>query len=289
MCNPSTILRTLIISLVFLIAFVSVSAQTAVVAAPSKSRPAVALLKLNMNGQFAQLTDYPILRNGQSMIPAAVLRSLKLNVVWMSQTKTVTINKGARWLSLAIGEQNTFIQNDKVYVPVHTLRSFSELIVEYESLRNIVFLRDRSYKPDMTVLNQGNLVDARRAVISLPINMGSFKPWQGVLLNEHGYSFKKGEALRYTFNAYLASAPFQSIKTIVEVKNGKAYVVYQEENHVMDYEGDIKDLGDRKIASEFNEYANEFSVFLIKENKQIVKRYEQHIQSVANELRIGRN
>ncbi len=278
--------RTLIIFSVFLFAFVTVSAQTSVVAAPSKSRPAVALLKLNINGQFAQLTDQPILRNGQSMIQVGVLRSLQMNATWKNQTKTVTISKGSNTLTMVIGEQNTFIQNDKVFVPVRSLRLFSELIVEYEAIRNIVFLSDRSYKPDMAVLNQGNLVDARRAVISLPINRGSFKPWQGVLLNEHGYAFKKGEVLRYSFNAYMASAPFQSIKTIVEVKNGKAYVVYQEENHAMDYEGDIKDLGDRQIASEFNEYAKEFSVFLVKENKQIVKQYEQHIQSIANELRI---
>jgi hypothetical protein len=202
--------RTLIIFSVFLFAFVTVSAQTSVVAAPSKSRPAVALLKLNINGQFAQLTDQPILRNGQSMIQVGVLRSLQMNATWKNQTKTVTISKGSNTLTMVIGEQNTFIQNDKVFVPVRSLRLFSELIVEYEAIRNIVFLSDRSYKPDMAVLNQGNLVDARRAVISLPINRGSFKPWQGVLL----------------------------------------------------------------------------SVFLVKENKQIVKQYEQHIQSIANELRI---
>jgi hypothetical protein len=87
------------------------------------------------------------------------------------------------------------------------------------------------------------------------------------------------------FTSYYESAPFQHILTIVEVKDGRAYVIYQEETHVMDYEGAIKNQGDPTIMNQFNVYGNEFTNFSSDESKTTLTNYSLIITDIAGETR----
>ena len=277
--------KSALIWLVMIFIMMSVNGTSLAKSMSGQTKPTSSLIKLNINGQFVDYAHSVSMVKDRIMIPANSLRMLNASVGWSQSAKKITIKKGSQSVSMKLGEQGTVMKNGKFFIQAKSLSAIKGVSVEYEGLRNILFITDRSYKPDLNVINSGNLVDARKAVLSLPLRAKGFQPWKGLMKISQLYSFKKGEALRYMFTSYYESAPFQHILTIVEVKDGRAYVIYQEETHVMDYEGAIKNQGDPTIMNQFNVYGNEFTNFSIDESKTTLTNYSLIITDIAGETR----
>ena len=278
--------KNTLIAFLIVLTMLSANVTSLAYSKSAQTKPKASLIKLNINGQFVDYAHSVLMINERTMIPANTVRMINASVEWNKSAKKVTIKKGLRAVSIKLGEQGTFIKHGKMFIQAKALLMFKDVSVEYEGLRNILFITEKSYQPSFSMINAGNLVDARKAVLSLPLRTKGFQPWKGTMKMSHGYSFRKGEALRYMFTTYYESAPFKHILTIVEVKDGQAYVIYQEETHVMDYEGAIKHQGDPVIMNQFNVYGNEFSNYSVDESQILLANYAQMIIPIAGETRI---
>ena len=107
----------------------------------------------------------------------------------------------------------------RVLVPIRFITENLGYQVQYESIRKMVFITSKDYKINMNVFVQEDLAAARKVAISLPLTV-SFKTLGFSTLKYHNYTFPDGKANTYMFSdAYT--------HTIVEIKDGKAYVSAQ--------------------------------------------------------------
>jgi hypothetical protein len=110
-------------------------------------------------------------------------------------------------------------KDGRVLVPIRFVTEALGYHVQYESIRNIVFITSEEYKPDRSLLEQDDLQVARKAAISLPIT-SDFKPLATKTYKNYSYSFPGGKANIYMFyDGYTNS--------VVEIKDGKAILAGQ--------------------------------------------------------------
>ena len=229
-------------------------ATSAFAAVNTLSRPT----EINFNGEFVETDTHPVLSSGWLLVPIRALSSLGLTYTWDSKTNTAAIsNKSGNVVKVTINSKTAYkdstaiqldvpaqMRNNRVFVPVRFAAEALGVNVQYEALRNIVFLKSADYTMNLDVLTQtDDLQAARKAAISLPLTANfkilSYKDPKTYMAEN--YVFFEGEADRYIFSD-------SRVLSFVEIKNGKAEVVLQ----ILDGnlgEPDVKRAGDITIES----------------------------------------
>ena len=184
-----------------------------------------------VNGAFLNLDVPPVMDNGHLFIPIRALASLGLSYSWNPGTKVTTIqNQAHDYIKIAVNNR-TASKNEKpivmdqpaqskdgrILVPIRFVSETLGFDVQFETIRNFVFINAKDYQTDTNVLTGGDLQAARKAAISLPIQ-SDFKLLCAASSN-HGYSFPKGRADFYFIN--------DEYFTYVQIINGKAYAIGQ--------------------------------------------------------------
>ncbi|WP_347487759.1 copper amine oxidase N-terminal domain-containing protein [Desulfoscipio sp. XC116] len=208
-------------------------AAPAFAAVNTLSRPA----EINVNGEFVQTDTHPVLSSGRLLVPIRALSSLGLTYTWDSKTNTATISdQSSNFVKVTINSKTAYknstaiqldvsaqIQNNRVFVPVRFVAEALGYNVQYEALRDIVFVKSADYTMNSDVLTQtDDLQAARKAAISLPLTANfeilSFKDPK--TYDSEDYVFPEGKADNYIFSD-------SRVQSFVEIKNGKAEVVGQ--------------------------------------------------------------
>ncbi|GIO87067.1 hypothetical protein J25TS5_39990 [Paenibacillus faecis] len=187
--------------------------------------------EINVDGAFIPLDVQPFVSHSSLLIPIRTLSSLGLSYSWNAASQTVTIKNPAGdvltvTLNNKIASQNgksiemvvpAQSKNGRLLVPIRFVSESMGYEVQYETIRNIIFIQSPDYTIDP---DQSDLVAARRAAISLPIT-ADFKILDfGRKKHYHSYTFPAGRADMYEF--------FDSyIYTIVKIEDGKAISVGQ--------------------------------------------------------------
>ncbi|OAB26804.1 hypothetical protein PMSD_24715 [Paenibacillus macquariensis subsp. defensor] len=167
------------------------------------------------------------------MIPIRTLSSLGLSYSWDTPSQLATIkNKDGNVLKITVKSRiaykdgvssempvSVLSKDGRVLVPIRFITENLGYQVQYESIRKMVFITSKDYKINMNVFDQGDLEAARKVAISLPL-IANFKTLVFSTFKYHSYRFPNGKA-----NTYMFSDSYTH--TIVEIKDGKAYVSAQ--------------------------------------------------------------
>ncbi|WP_152397803.1 copper amine oxidase N-terminal domain-containing protein [Paenibacillus cellulositrophicus] len=224
--------------------------------------------EVNVNGHFIQMDVHPVRDKNHLFIPIRTLESLGLTYSWNPSSQTTTIQsmeKERVKMEVEVGSKVAFIngidkqmdapaqiKNGRVLVPIRFVSENLGYHVNYETIRNIVFLTANAYKFDVSVLSQKDLQAARKAAISLPLE-ASFKMLGFSTKALHNYTFPAGRADMYLFNDSYTSS-------IVEIKDGKAVVrgqfVYGARSDFAYTAGNITDLADPVLRPLFEDNVN---------------------------------
>lgn len=210
--------------------------QRGVFAAAGPEWP-ISPVEVNVNGKFIAMDVSPIEDNNRLYLPIRALASLGLSYSWNAASKITTIqNKNGEYLKLSVNskmaykneqaiEMETPVKNKagRVLVPVRFVTESLGYNVQYESIRNIVFITSKDYKFDAKLLEQEDLQAARKAAISLPVT-SNFKTLGFKTYKDHQYTFPGGKATTYIFDdGYTTS--------VVEIIDGKAVLAGQFVTH----------------------------------------------------------
>lgn len=190
--------------------------------------------EVNVDGAFIPLDVQPFVSRSSLLIPIRTLSPLGLPYSWDASSQTVTIknpggdvqtvtlnnkiaSKNGKSIEMAVPAQS---KNGRLLVPIRFVSESMGYEVQYESIRNIIFIQSPDYALESDQSDQSDLVAARRAAISLPITT-DFKILDfGRTKHYHSYTFPMGRADMYEF--------FDSyISTIVKIVDGKAIAVGQ--------------------------------------------------------------
>jgi hypothetical protein len=191
---------------------------------------------VNVNGKFISMDVHPIVDNNRLFIPIRSLSSMGISYSWNPSSKIATVkNKNGEYLKITVGSKTAYkgdqaIEMDqaaksidgRVLVPIRFVSEALGYHVNYEAIRKIVFVNANDYKFDIKMINQDDLLSARRAAISLPITT-DFKPLS--LSGPYStYSFPFGRADVYYFMD-------GRNRTFVEIKDGTAIAIGQFNEH----------------------------------------------------------
>lgn len=190
-------------------------------------------MELIVNGEFVRIDVPPAVINNRAFIPIRALSSLGLTYSWDSGSLTATVrNKAGDELKMTV-DQKTATKNGepldiktpvrsqagRVLVPTRFVTEALGYRVQYESIRNFIFLTSADYEPDRRGFEQEDLQAARQAAISLPVTT-PFKPLAVKTYKDHTYFFPGRRADVYAFyDGYTTS--------VVKIKDGKAILAGQ--------------------------------------------------------------
>lgn len=201
-----------------------------IVSAESASRTII----INMDGQFVVTDTNPLLtEEGRMLVPIRALASLGFQSTWDASTKTATVTNDVGDIIRITADNTTAYINgtavtldvpaqiiqDRMMVPIRFITEGLGYTVEFEEVRDILFVRSPGYAVDEEVLNSNDLTEARKAAISLPLE-ADFMILKFGAHKIYNYRFPHGEALRYVYSD-------SYVNTIVEIRDGRAYVVAQ--------------------------------------------------------------
>lgn len=193
----------------------------------------VSPVEVNVDGKFIGMDVSPIEDTNRLFIPIRALASLGLSYSWNATSKITTVqNKNGDYLKLTVNSKIAYKneqriemempaknKDGRVLVPVRFVTESLGYNVQYESIRNIVFITSKDYKFDASVLEQEDLQAARKAAISLPVT-SDFKKLGFKTYKDHMYMFPGGKATTYIFHdEYTIS--------VVEIKDGMATLAGQ--------------------------------------------------------------
>jgi hypothetical protein len=198
----------------------------------SEERP----VEVNVNGKFISMDVHPIMDNNRLFIPIRFLSSMGISYSWNPSSKIATVkNKNGEYLKITVGSTTAYkadqpLEMDqaaksidgRVLVPIRFVSEALGYHINYEAIRKIVFVNANDYEFDMKMIDQDDLLSARRAAISLPITT-DFKPL-GLSGPNNAYSFPFGRADVYYFMD-------GRNRTFVEIKDGKAIAIGQYNDH----------------------------------------------------------
>ncbi|GAA0352524.1 copper amine oxidase N-terminal domain-containing protein [Bacillus horti] len=190
-------------------------------------------LHVNVDGQFIETDTSPVIKEGRMLVPLRTLSSLGLTYQWDNTAKRATIqNAGGDIIRVTASQRTAYknnaavtldvpaqIMNGRIMVPVRFVSEQLGLSVQFENTRGLVFVSSPNYTGPKEALNGNDLVQARLAAISLPLqsSFNTLNPHKG---NEFSYRFVKGEAHRYLFMDSL-------VYTMVEIREDKAHILFQ--------------------------------------------------------------
>ncbi|GGD78779.1 copper amine oxidase N-terminal domain-containing protein [Paenibacillus nasutitermitis] len=187
-------------------------------------------VEIIVNGKFIPMDVHPIMDNNRLFIPIRSLASLGIHYSYSSSRVTLK-NENGEYLKITVGSKVAYKGNQKiqmdqaaknqdgrVLVPIRFVSEALGYHVEYETLRQMVFVNSDSYKFDQKQITQEDLQAARKAAISLPIQF-DFKPLDSSGVH-HNYSFPVGRA-----DVYMLLDSRNT--TLVNIKDGKATAVGQ--------------------------------------------------------------
>ncbi|BBH19013.1 hypothetical protein Back11_03580 [Paenibacillus baekrokdamisoli] len=190
-------------------------------------------VEVNVNGEFIAMDVHPIVENNRTFLPIRTLSSLKLSYSWNAISKVAIVqNKDGDELKITVNNKTAYknkipieieapakSKDGRVLVPIRFVTEALGYHVQYDSIRNIVFITSEEYKLDSSLLEQADLKVARKAAISLPIT-SNFKPLEVKTYKDHSYLFPGGKANIYIFyDGYTNS--------VIEIKDGKAILAGQ--------------------------------------------------------------
>lgn len=190
-------------------------------------------IEVNVNGQFVSLDVKPVISQSRTFLPIRSLASLNLSYKWDTRLKRAVIqNPAGDALSITVNskiaykneqqltmEAPAISKEGRVLVPIRFVTEALGYQVQFESIRNIIFITSADFKPESQFVDQNDLAAARRAAISLPISSG-FEPLNTKTRYDHKYFFPGGRADVYGFSdGYTES--------IVEIKDGRANLLGQ--------------------------------------------------------------
>ena len=198
-------------------------------------------VEIIVNGNFISVDVHPTMDNNRLFIPIRALASMGIHYSW--NPKVVTLqNTNGEYLKITVGSKVAFKgtqkiqmdqaaknQNGRVLVPIRFVSEALGYHVDYESMREMVFVNSERYKFDMKQITQQDLQAARKAAISLPMKY-DFKPL-GFFRGNHEYLFRGNH--KYLFPVGRADVYILEdglIWTLVEIKDEKATAIGQFEN-----------------------------------------------------------
>ncbi|QWU17544.1 Copper amine oxidase N-terminal domain-containing protein [Paenibacillus sophorae] len=153
------------------------------------------------------------LANGTTMVPLNVVRQIPgISVSWDNKTKTVTVMKGSKMISLVAGQKTAFadsgkitlsmpatLEKGRIMVPLRFIAEVSGAYVTWNSYSRTVYVAKADNRL-MERLASGNLTDARRAVMQLPrvSKIRNLEPTPSSLEGQSfTYYFPEGEYKRF--------------------------------------------------------------------------------------------
>ncbi|SDS18006.1 Copper amine oxidase N-terminal domain-containing protein [Paenibacillaceae bacterium GAS479] len=200
--------------------------------------PPIKPIQIVANGEFIKIDIDPLSEQGHLFIPIRALASLGLSYSFNPASKMATVkNKNGDYIKLTESNK-TALYNEKsielsqpaqnkqgrFLVPIRLVSEILGYNVQYEEVRNFVFIDSKDFKSGTSIHNSINneqdLYIARRAAISLPI-VTNFKTLGRVGVTQQ-YSFPVGRADYY----YYVDGPYT---TFVEIKNGQAVALGQQQ------------------------------------------------------------
>jgi hypothetical protein len=220
----------IVLSVLFLLC--TVQSSLVIAAAPVKPTQIVA------NGEFIKIDVDPLIDQGHLFVPIRALASLGLSYSFNPASKMATVkNKNGDYIKLTDSNKTALYneksielsqpaqnKNGRFLVPIRVISEILGYNVQYDEIRNFVFIDSKDFSSDTSIINQQDLLIARRAAISLPIET-KFEILGRVGVTQQ-YTFPVGRADYY----YYVDGPFT---TFVEINNGKAVAIGQQqiENH----------------------------------------------------------
>lgn len=219
-------MRKMVILLALAVSFSWIGYTPAHAAVNYNKRP----VEINVNGEFIPLDVHPTLENNRLFIPIRSLASLGIHYSFSSNVVTLK-NQNGEYLKITVGskvaykgkqkiqmDQPAKNENGRVLVPIRFVSEALGYQVEYEALRQMVFVKSESYHVDMNQITQEDLQAARKAAISLPIKF-NFQPLDSSGAY-HEYSFPVGRA-----DTYMLLDSHNT--TLVKIENGTATAIGQ--------------------------------------------------------------
>lgn len=219
-------MRKMVVLLALVVSFSWIGYTPTLAAVNYNQRP----VEINVNGEFIPLDVHPTLENNRLFIPIRSLASLGIHYSFSSNVVTLK-NQNGEYLKITVGSKvaykgNQKIQmdqpakneNGRVLVPIRFVSEALGYQVEYEALRQMVFVKSESYHVDMNQITQEDLQAARKAAISLPIKF-NFQPLDSSGAY-HEYSFPVGRA-----DTYMLLDSHNT--TLVKIENGTATAIGQ--------------------------------------------------------------
>ncbi|WP_314591120.1 copper amine oxidase N-terminal domain-containing protein [Paenibacillus terrigena] len=232
--------------------FISAFLMSVLVAAPTPIFAAAPATPLNvyMNGEQQENV---LLLQGRTLVPLTAFDDpTQLIYSYDAKSKTVNITNKVNQVSIQLssGEQEAIVNGKKVIIDAQVtikggrtfvpLRFLSENLggsVSYDKVGNKVVVRTPSEQERFKTLMSGDLTDARKIAISLPIIQGkdALQP-QGEGFSVK-YTFPKGETLRYY-------QEYKGLVNYVEINaDGLAELKWQGDNPQM--EAKLREKGNK--------------------------------------------
>ncbi|WP_342438127.1 copper amine oxidase N-terminal domain-containing protein [Paenibacillus sp. FSL L8-0436] len=201
-------------------------------AIPLSAAPSIQLV---INSEVVHSEAPPVSVAGRTMVSLASLKPLKLNLVWNTDKKTVTVNApgvkerlvltigkkeaayGEKTLTLDVPAQ---LNKNRVVVPLRFISEAFKAEVEWKAEKNTVIIRSADQVETYKKLYQGtDLVAARKIAVNLPSND------ENTLQNTeesvyYQYIFPEGEALRYY-------SVVGNLLTYYEIKDDVKHLVWE--------------------------------------------------------------
>jgi len=190
-------------------------------------------MELIVNGEFVRMDVPPVVIDNRTYVPIRGLSALGFIYSWDTGSLTATVrNKAGDELKMTV-DQKTATKNGeplemetavrsqagRMLVPARFITEELGYRVQYESIRNFIFITSADYERDRRGFEQEDLQAARQTAISLPIST-PFKPLAVKTYKDHTYFFPGERADVYAFyDGYTTS--------VVEIKDGKAILVGQ--------------------------------------------------------------
>lgn len=200
------------------------------------SAAATRQITVNINGTFVTTDSSPFIESGRIKVPVRTLASLGLTYAWDTATRTATITNPAKDTFRMIQGQRTAYKNGqpiemdseagnyngRMMVPVRFVSEAFGYSVYYERTRGILFVTSKDHVQDPAALPNSDIVAARQAAISLPIQY-TFTPdpaAESDISRNYTYRFAANDATRYVYDN-------GQVSTVVEIKDGSAHAVWQ--------------------------------------------------------------
>lgn len=227
-------MKRLLPALIFVLVLGLLGDQSAFAATVQGPDWPVSLVEVNVDGEFVALDVSPIQDKNRLFLPIRALASLGLSYSWNAKTKVTTVQnkRTGDYLKLTVDSKIAYkneqaiemempakSKEGRVLVPVRFVTETLGYKVQYEAIRNIVFITSKDYKFDNRLLEQEDLQAARKAAISLPVT-SDFKPLAFKAYKNHSYVFPGGKATTYIFSDEYTTS-------VVEIKDGKAKLAGQ--------------------------------------------------------------